>query len=360
MSFGGGPLLSLNESRRQQAEHGAYVLGEAFEAMCAADLRTTTEIFCDLAEHEADQLDDGKWPLSAHGASGYLRNGRDMSMTARGAGEKAAAAVGAALSASGAGDDPAPAVAVLVDRLHNAAAWAALMAAPGDAAALGRALLDALDSGALLGHPETHPAAAGLLAALADEAGDDPAAAARLEAAVLRTRSLIDANGGHPRRKDALLGCLRPGTITSPELAGRLGELGPEGPPAVEPRMRVEATFTPWSIVDGLADEGVALAAAGRRGGPGLRSSDRLNAANGRPGTIGRRTAPAAGGVRGRPDTRRSAVPGTRSETGAVTGRGGGNAGSRPAAPPRDDGRRARRGRAPGRRWQHDAGRLSQ
>jgi len=260
VSFGGGPLLSLNESRRQQAEHGAYVLGEAFGALCAADLRTAAEIFCDLAEQEAHQLDDGKWPLSAHGASGYLRYGRDMSMTARGAGEKAAAAVGAALgAAAAAGVDPVPAVAVLVDRLHNAAAWAAVMASPGDAAALGRVLLEALDSGALLGHPETHPAAAGLLAALADEAGDDTAAAARLEAAVLRAHGLIDANGGHPRRKDALLGCLRPGTIASPELAGRLGQLGSEGPPPIEPRMRVEASFAPSSIVDGLAHQGVVM-----------------------------------------------------------------------------------------------------
>lgn len=258
VSFGGGPLLSLNESRRQQAEHGAYVLGEAFVAICAADLRTAAEIFCDLAEHEADQFADGTWPVFAHGASGYLRYGRDMSMTARGAAEKAATTLGAALSASAAGD-AVSAVAVLVGRLHNAAAWAALMDSPPDAAALGRALLGALDSGALLGHPETHPAAAGLLAALAGEGVDDRAAAARLEAAVLRAQSLIDASGGDPRRKDALLGCLRPGAITSPELVGRLSELGAEGPPEVRPRLRVEASVTPWSLVDALADEGVVL-----------------------------------------------------------------------------------------------------
>lgn len=256
--FGGGPLLSLNESRRQQAEHGAYVLGEAFAAICAADLRTAAEVFCDLAEHGAGQFEVGNWPVVAHGASGYLWYGRDLSMTARDAGEKAAAALGAALIASAAGD-AVSAVAVLADRLHNAAAWAALMASPTKPAALGRALLDALDSGALLGHPETHSAAAGLLAALAGEGVDDPAAAARLEAAVLRAHSLIEANGGDPRRKDALLGCLRPGAITSPELVGRLSELGAEGPPEVRPRLRVEASVTPWSMVDALADEGVVL-----------------------------------------------------------------------------------------------------
>ncbi|MFC4555411.1 ATP-binding protein [Georgenia faecalis] len=258
VSLGGGPVLSLNETRRQQAEHGAYLLAEAFDAICAADLQTATQIFCDLAEHEAYEFEDGEWPIFAHGASGYLRYGRDMSMTARGEGEKIATGLGAALSASNAGD-AVPAVTVLVGRLHNAAAWAALMASPANSVALGRALLDALDSGALLGHPETHAAAAGLLAALADEGGDDPAIASRLQAAVLRAHSLMDANGGYPRQKDALLGCLRPGTITSSKLVGRLGKLGAEGPPKVQPRLQVEASFTPWSIVDSLAAEGVAF-----------------------------------------------------------------------------------------------------
>lgn len=280
VSFGGSPLLALHESRQQQAEHGAYALGEAFEAICAADLRTAVEILCDLAEDESDHLDDGKWPLSVHGASGYLRSGRDMSMTPRDVGEKAAAAIGAALS-DAAASDGAPAVAVLVDRLHNAAAWAELMASPRNAAALGRSLLEALESGALLGHPETHSAAAGLVAALANEAGNDPAAAARLETAVLRAQSLIDANGGPARRKDALLGCLRPGTIASPELARRLGELGPEGPPPVEPWIRFMTSFTPWSIVDGLADEGVVLPPQIERAAKAL--SDELKAGgNGR------------------------------------------------------------------------------
>jgi hypothetical protein len=276
VSFGGGPLLPLRESRRQQAEHGAYVLGERFKAICAVSLRTAVEVFCDLADSKVHQRDDGNWPLSADGASGHLRYGRDMSVTARGAGEKAAAAIGTALSASAA-SNAAATVAVLVTRLHNAAAWAALMSSPADAAALGRVLLDALDSGALLGHPETHSAAARLLTALAGDACDDPVVAARLEAAVLHAHSLIDANGRDPRRKDALLGCLHPDAIVSPELARRLSELGPDGPPPPQPRMQVEASFTDWSIVDALVDEGVVLS-------PGIDSaaralSDELNAA---------------------------------------------------------------------------------
>jgi hypothetical protein len=260
VSLGGGPLLPLHESRQQQADHSVWVLGESFDGVCAADLRTAAEIFCDLAEHESHQFGEDDWPLTAYDRVGYLRYGRDMSMTTHQSGEKAAKALGAALgAAAGRGVDPATAVGVLVDRLHNAAAWAAVMSSPLDPAALGHALLDVLDSGALLGHPDTHPASAALLASLAAEAGSDLAAAKRLEAAVLRAHALIEAHEGHPRLKDALLGCLRSDSIVSPELAERLVELGPEGPPAVQPRMRMEAWSTPWSMLDRLADEGVIL-----------------------------------------------------------------------------------------------------
>jgi hypothetical protein len=260
VTFGGGPLLPLNESRKQQAQAGAYRLGEAFARMCATDLESSIEIFCDLADDEQYQGDRSKWPLLAGGASGGLRYGRDLSMIGFGAGDKAAAAVATALAgAESAGGDTTPAVAILVGRLGNATAWAELMSSPSDAPALGRALLPALDSGALLAHPDTHAAAAELFAALAGAADADPALAARLEAAVLRAHELIDANGGHPRRKDALLGCLRPASVASQELVQRLREFGPAGPPAIVPRMRPSASFTSWSIIDRLADQGLVL-----------------------------------------------------------------------------------------------------
>jgi hypothetical protein len=49
VTLGGGSILRLNESRRQQAEFGAYLLGEAFPQICAADLCVAAEVFCDLA-----------------------------------------------------------------------------------------------------------------------------------------------------------------------------------------------------------------------------------------------------------------------------------------------------------------------
>jgi hypothetical protein len=262
VTFGGGALMPLNESRTQQARHGAFRLGRSFGQICEADLVTAAEMFCDLAEDESPSEPDGPWPVTVPGASGSLRCGRDLSIIGHGAEEAAAAALGAALGAAqAAGGDTMPAVAVLARRLRNAAAWAALMSSPRDASALGRTLLDAFGSGALLAHPDTHAAAAGLLAAVADAAGDDQVLTARLEQAVLRAHALVDANNGPQRTKDALLGCLGQNAVASPDLASRLEELGPEGPPAPLPRMRVTATTEQWTIVDRLASEGVVLSA---------------------------------------------------------------------------------------------------
>jgi hypothetical protein len=258
VTFAGGPLLPLRESRRQQAEHGAYVLGQAFGELCAADLRVAAEVFCDLANEGAGPQTSDRWLMSVPNADGWLQYGRrDLSMIAHGAGEQAAAALSAALTSA----DPAdatPAVAVLVERLHNAAAWAAIMMPAGDAVALGRVFLPLLESGTVLSHPETHAAAADLLAALAE---NEPALAGRLEAAVLQAHALADVNGGSQRVKDALLGCLRREAITSPALIARLDELGPEGPPGVVPWMDVTATFEPWSLVEDLSKRGIELEA---------------------------------------------------------------------------------------------------
>lgn len=258
VTFGGGPLLPLRESRRQQAQHGAYVLGQAFGELCAANLQVAAEVFCDLAsEGDGPQASD-RWPMSVPDAEGWLQYGyRDLSMIAHGAGEPAAAALSAALTNADPADT-APAVAVLVERLHNAAAWAAIMTPAGDTVALGRVFLPLLESGAVLAHPETHASAAHLLAALAQ---NDPALAGRLEAAVLQAHVLADAHEGPQQLKDALLGCLRRDAITSPALISRLDELGPEGPPEVVPRMPVMARFEPRSLVNELAERGIHLEA---------------------------------------------------------------------------------------------------
>jgi hypothetical protein len=258
VTFGGGSLLPLTESRRQQAEHGAYRLGQSFDRLCESNLRVAAEIFCILAEDESAPQASAQWPMSMPGAAGWLQYGRcDLTMIAQGAGETAAAALSAALTRANPAD-AVPVVAVLVERLHDAAAWVALMTPAGDAAALGRVLLPTLESGALLAHPETHSSAACLLAALAE---NEPALAGRLEAAVLQARALADANGGSEQMKDALIGCLCPDGIASAALAARLDELGPDGPPEIVPWTAFTMTSEPWSIVDELSKEGVELEA---------------------------------------------------------------------------------------------------
>lgn len=170
-----------------------------------------------------------------HGLSTRTRKGVETAATA--------------LSAALARVDPIdaqPVLAVLVERLHNAAAWAALMMPA--STELGRVLLPVLESGALLAHSQTRPAAARLVAELSEH---EPGLAARLEAAVLQAHALIDANGGPQWTKDTLIGCLRAEAITSTALTDRLAELGPDGPPDI-PQKHTTAGVMPWSPVDEL------------------------------------------------------------------------------------------------------------
>jgi hypothetical protein len=252
VAFGGSALLTMSEDRRQQAGHAVYMLGEAFDELCAADLLTAAELFCTIAEEESERPSRGDWPMTVAGAEGWLRYGQDLSVTKYEVGTTAARAVSAALTAA----DPAaaqPVIAVLVEQLHSAAAWAAIMTSTDDAVALGKNLLPAIESGALLVHPQSHAAAAGLLRALADS---EPTLAGRLEQAVLRAHAIGDANGVSERVKDALIGCLQRDSIASPGLRSRLDELGPDAIPDVEPFMRVTSWSRPWSLVDSLAADG--------------------------------------------------------------------------------------------------------
>ncbi|MGC4862883.1 hypothetical protein ACLQ23_26860 [Micromonospora sp. DT41] len=258
VALGSGPLLSLNMSRRDQASHSNYRLGQAFPQLCAMDLLLGAEIFCQMVAGDTRSADRNDWPLTMPGANGWLGWGREITVHSRDVGTTAAAALSAALAEA---DRTVAqlAVAALVERLHNTSAWAALMPVTDSAADLARALLPALDSGALLAHPDTHAAAAKLLSALAH---DDPTLAGRLETAVLNAYTLADTNACPYQVKDALIGCLRPELITSATLIARLTELGPDGPPTAAPPPRPTATFGTWSIIDRLGDRGVTLASA--------------------------------------------------------------------------------------------------
>jgi hypothetical protein len=115
-------------------------------------------------------------------------------------------------------------------------------------------MLPALESGALLVHPDTPPSAARLLAALAEV---ETVPADRLEAAVSRAVALAHQNDMRDVR-DVLIGCLQPDTITDHELAARRTALG-ESPPDIPERMKVSGFVQPWSMVDSLLAEGITL-----------------------------------------------------------------------------------------------------
>lgn len=262
VGFASGPLLALQESRSQQAAHGAFRLARAFPDLCAADLTTAAAVFCDIvAASDPPTADPARartdWPVDAPGAQGWLEHGRDLSLIGpHRTGATAAKALADALATAPDGTAAGP-VAVLVNGLRSAAAWGGLMTECADPARLGAALLPALSSGALLAHGDSHEGAARTLKALADGRAAAPAV---LDGLVVAAARAAARNGMSDRNADELVGCLRPDDIADQELRARLERLGPDGPPPVTPRMRITATTTPWSWLDGLKDEGVEIA----------------------------------------------------------------------------------------------------
>ncbi|MDD7968432.1 NACHT domain-containing protein [Actinomycetospora lemnae] len=273
VAFLDSPLLPMRESRAQQAQHGVWRLGQVFGELCAADLSLAALIFCDLAPAPPAEP-DARWSLSVPGATGSLGYGSRAFMSPHDVEETAAHALAGALARAGAGDARA-AVAALVANLRNVFAWSSLLTPEhdDDAVELGQAVLPALASGALLAHPVSAAAAAGLVAALADsQAGVD----GELETAVLNAHSLLEAEAAEAthdaddeawvhdvlqRQKDALTGCLRPDAVTSPALVARLAEIGPQGTPRPEPPVTVGASVSPWTATDRLREQGIELKA---------------------------------------------------------------------------------------------------
>ena len=223
--LGGGALLPLRESRRQQAQHGAWRLGEQFAEVAAADLLGATGVFCDIASRglmasTSNVTAPDDWPLETPDTTGWLQYGHHLeTLGAHGVATKIAAAVATQIARhSRAGDDVAPVVAALVSELKNASAWAALLAGTDDLEGLGRALLTVLASGSLLAHPDTHEPAARLLEALGQS--DTPPAAAVLEGAVVAAASRAARQQMSGRVLDELLGCLPPQVLTDSGACG--------------------------------------------------------------------------------------------------------------------------------------------
>jgi hypothetical protein len=252
-----GALLPLTESRKQQADRSVDTVARAFPELCAADLEFAAEIYCYFANLGllASSVDTS-WPLATNGAGAHLQYGFARPVTRHDV--ELAPALSAALTTA-APDKARRAVDILIGGLQNAAGWADLMTDPSDEQALAQVLFPAFRSGALLAHPHTHPLAASLLAALA-RTGVLPAT--ELEAAVQQAHHLIDAHDGPAQTKDVLLGCLNPASITSADLADRLDQLGPAGPPPIPPPLpKPTITATPWSLVDDVLRQGAEIEA---------------------------------------------------------------------------------------------------
>jgi hypothetical protein len=265
VTFPSSALVPMSESRVQQARHGAYRLGELFSELCAADLVGAVMIFCDIAT-DGDMASSTApaphqdWVLYTPTAAGWLEHDHGLDLSdADSTATKMAEAIAVQLAGQAhAGVDTSAVVTVLVNGLRAAAAWAAILGGGEDKVALGRALLPVLASGALLANPDTHENAALLLAALAD--ADPPVPSAELEAAVAAAGEIAAAQGMSPRVMDELLGCLRPGSVTSAVLVSRLDELAPAGgPPPLTPDAPAPGTSDSWSAVDDWMKQGLEL-----------------------------------------------------------------------------------------------------
>lgn len=264
VSFGGGPLLVLNESRRQQAQHGEYELGRLFPDLCVGGLVVSAaQIFADIADtglHTPSSPDNNSgWPVIFGETQGWLQDGRPLDILGHGtAAHEMARALRDAMASRGAeGGEPGPVLTHLTSCLHSAGAWAALLEPGDDPEGLVRALLPALTSGSLLTHPLTHESAGHLLSSLSGTTSTDLAGA--LEQAVVAAGDRATTNGLPDRFLDELLGCLDPAAVTSPVLTSRLDELeAAGGAPSLTPRISIgfEGRYT---LLDRLAEDGVHL-----------------------------------------------------------------------------------------------------
>lgn len=257
VSFGGSAILGMNESRKQQAGHAAYELGEIFSDLCEQDIVTSAEIICDILAGEDGPPDSHKWPIAAHGKVGYIEDGYGLSFgphTNRDKQKMLAALSKALLTVST--ETANAAVSILVDRMHSAFGWAALLDQPNDAAGLGRILFAALESGALLVHPDTFPRAATLLAAVVHDGGE---LSVRAEDAVRNAIDLANTNGASDHLKDVLIGCLNAADVKDVELARRRADLG-DSVPDIPPPLSVYGESTAWSMVDDIQRPGVKFA----------------------------------------------------------------------------------------------------
>lgn len=256
VAFGGSAIMPLRESRKQQAQHAAYRLGEVYPQICADNIITAAEIICDVLGGADSANDTEKWPMVANGTTGWLEHGYGFGLSpySRDDKQKMVSALAKALTEQQE-DAAQTVVSLLVSKVHDGWVWAALMQKPEHPAKLCRALLPAFESGTLLAHPDTFSQAATLLKAVAQE-GTVPHQ--QLEAAVSKAINLVDQNGRSEHVKDVLVGCLDGDTISDDAIAAHRERLG-ETPPDIPPPRSVIAEAQPWSPIDQLREQGITL-----------------------------------------------------------------------------------------------------
>jgi hypothetical protein len=262
VSLGGSSVLPLRESRKQQAKHAAYRLGEVFPELASTDVGIATAIICSIIEHiEPTGLERAaqhrenasKWPMATSNLSGWIEPdyGFGLSTYWHDDEQKMLKAVADALvDASEA--MIARSLDLFVANLHRGWAWAALMNHPLNPAHLFRVLQPVFSTGTLLAHPRTYTQAARLLKAATDE-GMVPHK--DLESAVSKAIELLETYDRGDHIKDVLVGCLDRTAVTSVSLASRLDALGDEVPEIPSPPS-METEVRAWSTVDHLHEEG--------------------------------------------------------------------------------------------------------
>ena len=227
VALGGSAVVPLRESRKQQAQHAAWVLGEEFPKICDADCVIAAEIICD-ALGAVDSEDDASWPVVTNSARGWLKDGFAFGRSLDG-NENVQKMLSALANELVNQSDVVSqhVVSLLVERIHNADVWAGLMENQENPASLCRALFPAFESGTLLVHPDTSPQAATLIKAAVAEG---TVAHRELEAIVATALCLVDHRGRGDYLKGVLLGCLNSEAITDEAIAAQREAMGDEIP----------------------------------------------------------------------------------------------------------------------------------
>ena len=263
----GGPLLPMTIRRGQEADHARWQLGEIFPELCLEHPPTAAAIFSDAVDAclrtGGHARDAALWPLAVGNVRGWLAS--DNPGLERIGGDAAPAMARAlrdALADAGTrGSEPGPIMKILVNEMHNASAWAALLTPGVDVDGLAAAFLPVLTTGSLLAHTETHEPAGALLRVLASGADDE--LERRLEAAVRAAGERATAAGWRrPERiVDELLGCLDPARVTGIAGRTRLTSLAQSGgPPPLTPRPQVQSWYAGReTLLDRLAANGIKI-----------------------------------------------------------------------------------------------------